>query len=187
MNVLDSYKIDLKNMRTDVSEYQFRLDNAFFEAIDDVLIRKGLVDVNLRVKKTAGAFELTFCIKGNVQIPCDRCLDDMDQAIDSVSTLKVKLGDEYEDNGELIVVPFDEGVLDVSWNLYEFIALEIPIKHVHEPGKCNVAMMSVLKEHEAVASGDDDDTDDEFFAHEGDGEKPIDPRWNELKKILDNN
>ena len=185
MNMLYSYKVDLKNMRTDVSEYQFRLDNAFFEAIDDVLIRKGLVDVNLRVKKTAGAFELTFSIKGNVQIPCDRCLDDMDQAIDTVSTLKVKLGDEYEDDGELIVVPYEEGVLDFSWNLYELIALEIPIKHVHEPGMCNVAMMGVLKQHEAVAS--DEDTDDDVNAQGEDREKPVDPRWNELKKILDNN
>ena len=33
MDVLDSYKIDLKNMRTDVAEYQFALDDAFFGAV----------------------------------------------------------------------------------------------------------------------------------------------------------
>lgn len=188
MNVLDNYKIDLKNMRSDAVEYQYHLDNAFFEAIGDILVQKGSVDVILRVKKTAGAFELTFCIKGMVQIPCDRCLDDMDQSIDSVSVLKVKFGDEYADEGELIVVPYEDGVLDVAWNIYEFIALEIPIKHVHEPGKCNGAMMSVLRQHTAVSFEDEaDDVSSDDIAQNGSKEgKLTDPRWSELKKLLDN-
>lgn len=189
MNMPHNYRIDLKNMRSDAVEYQFHLDNAFFEAIGDVLIQKGSVDVILRVKKTAGAFELTFCIKGVVQIPCDRCLDDMDQSVDSVSVLKVKFGDEYADEGELIVVPYEDGVLDVAWNIYEFIALEIPIKHVHEPGKCNGAMMSVLEQHTAKSFDEEleNDSSEDIACGEPDGsERPTDPRWSELKKILDN-
>ena len=40
-------------------------------------------------------------------------------------------GDEYDDDGEMLTVPITEGTLDVSWLLYEFIALQIPMRHVH--------------------------------------------------------
>lgn len=189
MDVLDRYWIDLKNMRADIAEYQYVLDDAFFNAVEGTLVHNGHVNVALSVKKAIGAFELTFRIEGILQIPCDRCLDVMDQAIDTVSILRVKLGDDYADEGDLVVIPFDEGVLNVAWYMYEFIALEIPIKHVHGPGKCNEAMMSTLKQHLAEMSteNESEDSSGDMEGHVTDSEKPVDPRWNKLKKILDNN
>lgn len=191
MDKLDSYKIDLKNMRSDRDEYQFVLTDAYFEAVQGPEVQKGKVDVNLRVKRTAGAFELIFDIDGLIQIPCDRCLELMEQKIKTQSVLKVKLGMEYADEGDMIIVPEDEGILDVSWLIYEMIALEIPMKHVHEPGLCNGAMMGALA-HMLTDIVDGEQTDEEVSAdnseaEETDEERPVDPRWNELKKILDNN
>ena len=57
MDVLDSYKIDLKNMRTDVAEYQFALDDAFFEAVEGTLVRSGKADADLKIRE---AGELMF-------------------------------------------------------------------------------------------------------------------------------
>ena len=59
------------------------------------------------------------------------------------------------------------------------------MKHVHAPGKCNKDMVNKLSKHLRV-SGDDED---EIDGMEDTDDKPqeIDPRWNELKKILDNN
>ena len=59
------------------------------------------------------------------------------------------------------------------------------MKHVHAPGKCNKDMVSKLSKHLRV-SGDDEE---EFEGMEDivDGPREIDPRWNELRKILDNN
>jgi hypothetical protein len=60
------------------------------------------------------------------------------------------------------------------------------MKHVHAPGKCNKDMVSKLSKHLRVKSDDPDEVDDvEESAIEESPE--IDPRWNELKKILDNN
>lgn len=190
MNTLDSYKVDLKNMRSDRSEYQYCLDKAFFEAINDVLIRDGNVSVNLLVQKVAGSYEFMFRMEGMVRIPCDRCLDEMELPVERVSCVKVKMGDEYADDGDMIVVPYEDGVLNVAHLMYEIIALEIPIKHVHAPGDCNVVMMRVLKEHEAA---DETGTVEENMSvgasrHGADDSgKSVDPRWDELKKILDNN
>ena len=64
----------------------------------------------------------------------------------------------------------NEGILDVAWFIYEFIALNIPIKHVHAPGKCNPAMIEMLQEHSAARSGEEE-------------EETVDPRWAALLKL----
>ena len=143
----------------------------------------------LTVKKTSRAFELSFQTEGIVWVPCDRCLDEMEQPVTSSDKLMVKFGHEYAEEGDnLIVIPEEEGEINVAWFMYEFIALAIPMKHVHAPGKCNKAVTSKLNKH--LRTSGDDDAEESFGAGEDivvedEAEEQIDPRWNELKKILD--
>ena len=88
------------------------------------------------------------------------------------------------------IVPEEDGYINIAWFLYEFIALNIPMKHVHAPGKCNKGMVGKLSKHLRISADDEDDDDIAVELPEGDiseGPQEIDPRWNELKKILDNN
>ena len=78
-----------------------------------------------------------------------------------------------EDSGDAVIVSEEEGLLDIAWLMYELISLSLPMQHVHEDGLCNKEMMTRLAEHSANVHAD--------------GESTADPRWNELKKILDNN
>ena len=177
-------------MHADSCKYEFALDNSFFADIEGPEVQRGKVDVTLVVKKTSRAFELDFQTEGMVWIPCDRCLDDMEQPISSQDLLLVKFGPEYAEEGDnLIVIPEEEGIINVAWFLYEFIALAIPMKHVHAPGKCNKAMSSKLNQHLRVLS--DEESEEDAWENEeeefGETDRPVDPRWNELKKILDNN
>ena len=110
-------------------------------------------------------------MEGSVSIPCDLCLDDMEQPVIAKERLIVRFGEEYSEEDELVTLEEDPGVIDLSWFVYEFIALNIPIKHVHAPGKCNPAMIDVLDAHAANRSGDEDE------------EEAIDPRWMKLKEI----
>ena len=189
----DKYKIDLKGMQADSCKYEFVLDNLFFANIDGPEVQKGKVNVVLVVKKTSRAFELNFQTDGMVWVPCDRCLDDMEQPVSSTDKLLVKFGHEYAEEGDnLIVIPEEEGEINVAWFMYEFIALAIPMKHVHAPGKCNKAMSSKLSKH--LRTTPDDEMDEDSFVSEDsdelandDTETAVDPRWDELKKILDNN
>ena len=168
MEKLDSFKVDLKGMTADTVSYQWHIDDHFFSAIQGPEIQQGQLDASLRVKRTSGAYELTFGFAGTVKVACDRCMELMDQPIEAERTLKVKLGDQFEDDGDMVTVPYEDGTLNVAWNLYEFIALEIPIRHVHLSGECS------------------ENAEFEESTSELETEKPIDPRWNELKKILDN-
>ena len=191
MGKFDKYKVDLKAMQADSCTFEFVLDNAFFANIDGPEVQKGKVNVILTVKRTPGAFELVFLTEGIVLVPCDRCLDEMEVSVTATDKLFVKFGSDYaEENDNMVIVPEEEGAINVAWFIYEFIALTIPMKHVHAPGKCNKGMVNKLNKH--LRTVPDDSGNDEMDSSIEEGiedveEDSIDPRWNELKKILDNN
>ena len=194
MGKFDKYRIDLKGMQADTCEYEFLLDNLFFANIDGPEVQKGKVNVILKVKKMAKAFELDFQTDGIVLVPCDRCLDEMELPVSSTDELFVKFGRDYaEESDNIVVVPEEEGEINLAWFMYEFIALTIPMKHVHAPGKCNKSMMGKLNKHLKTSANEEqeeevfDTTVEEEGIEEVEEQQTADPRWNELKKILDNN
>lgn len=190
MGKFEEYRIDLKGMRTDSCQYDFLLDDEFFADIEGSEVQRGKVRVTLVVKRTSCAYVLNFRTEGEVVAPCDRCLDDMELPISSADELMVKFGAEYaEEDDNLIVVPEVEGAINVAWFMYEFVALAIPMKHVHAPGKCNKEMSGKLSKHLRTTADDDDEmfSDADDMSVGGDRQAPIDPRWNELKKLSDNN
>ena len=171
MSILEPLKIDLKGLDEGLTQFRFSLDDGFFEAVDAQEVRCGKVEATLRVQRLDEVFTLDFHTEGIVTIPCDLCLDDMEQPVMTDNRLMVKFGEESDEDDDWIVVSEDEGVLDTSWFIYEFIALAIPIKHVHAPGKCNVAMTEKLKELSAARSSDVDDV------------AVVDSRWSALKNL----
>ena len=170
MDRLKSFKIGLHGLNEGVNNLSFKLDNGYFEAIEADDIREGLLEVTMQIDRKGSLFEVTYNVEGTVVVPCDICLDDMEQPVAGDNRLVVKFGKEYSEDDDLVTIDEDEGVLDVSWFIYETIVLNIPIKHVHAPGKCNRDMMEALEAHSATRS------DVEI-------EDSIDPRWSELLKI----
>lgn len=150
---------------------EWQLDSQFFQSLEDAQVQNGSLHVSGSIRKAVGFFELLLHTEGTVQVPCDRCLDMMDQPIEANLRLVVKLGPEYQEEDDIITVDENEGVLQTAWFIYESIVLAVPIQHVHQPGECNDAMMRVLEEHSAARSSD------------ADAEETIDPRWDALKKL----
>jgi uncharacterized metal-binding protein YceD (DUF177 family) len=197
----DAYKIPLKELSVGTHTYEFSLDNNFFKNIDGPEVQKGKVNVHLTVKRGGQAFEMNFDIAGVVQVPCDRCLDDMDQEIECTNQLIVKFGKDYdEESDKIIVIPETEGEINLAWFLYEFVALNIPIRHIHPPGKCSKSMTSKLKKHVATSKDDDGEAWEEDstvdFIDDGEeldtlkgetNEKETDPRWDGLKNLIEDN
>ncbi len=168
---LEPFKIDLKGLDEGLTTIKFDLNNEYFEAIDAPEINKGQVGVVLSISRVSDFYELNFIINGVVTVQCDRCLKDMELSINIDSKLVAKFGEEYSEEDDLVTVPENEGILDVAWFIYEFIDLNIPIKHVHAPGKCDPAMMKMLDKHSTTRSSDVDNG------------KDIDPRWSKLEKL----
>ena len=162
MGKFDLYKVELKNLSPGVHEYEYFLENKFFVDIDGDEVQKGKVKVNLTVKRTSMVFDMNFQLEGIVYVPCDRCLDDMELPVSTQNKLVVKFGKEYaEESEEIVIIPEEEGEINLAWFIYEFIALAIPMKHIHAPGKCNKAMSSKLKKHTARRADDEDEFDEE--------------------------
>ena len=191
MGKFDIYKVDLKNLSPGVHEFEYILENKFFVDIDGDEVQKGKVKVNLTVKRSSMVFDMNFQLEGVVYVPCDRCLDDMDLPISAKNKLIVKFGKEYaEESDEIVIIPEAEGEINLAWFIYEFIALTIPMKHVHAPGKCNKTMSSKLKKHTARRADDEDEFDeeaaDDIVVDDDAADMPSDPRWDALKGLVEN-
>ena len=169
---LERFKIDLKGLTAEVTTLEWDLDNGFFAALDETEVEGGALHVSLSIRKASGFFELQFHTVGTVDITCDRCLDQMEQPIETDNSLVVKFGSTNSEDDDTVTVDENEGILETSWFIYEFIALAIPIQHVHAPGKCNPAMTKALEELSADRSGDEESS------------QTVDPRWEKLKDLL---
>ena len=168
---LECLKVDLKGLKDDDTSLVFDLDDTYFGALDQAEVKKGSLHVSVSIRKASGFYEILIHEAGTVIIPCDRCLDDMEQPVDTDSRLTVRLGSKDSEDGDTIVVDENEGILDLTWIIYESVALAIPIRHVHAPGKCNTAMTEVLEELSADRSSDEE------------SDQAIDPRWEKLKRL----
>lgn len=190
MSKFELYNINLKDMSGDSQSFEFILDDEYFKKIDSPEVQRGHLTAKVKVVKKLTAFELEFLIEGTIVVPCNRCLDDMEQVISYKEKLKVKFGDKFDEIDEIVIIPEVEGAINVAWFLYEFIVLNIPIKHVHPHGECNKTMVSKLRKHITRHKDADDDLhmdfedeDDDFISEE----IPTDPRWDGLQNILENN
>lgn len=167
MSSLESLNIDLKGLKEGGSVLSFHLGDDYFRAIGGSEVKTGAVDLTLAIHRTVDFFELDFHTEGTVNVTCDICLDDMEQPVEADNRLTAKFGDEYAEEDDLVTVRKDDGVLDVSWFVHEFIALAVPIKHAHAAGECNPEMIQAV----------------EIYSAERSGETAVDPRWAALEKL----
>lgn len=181
MRYFSKYDIAFKGLKEGIHQYIFEIDDKFFEQFENSLVEKGAVEANIELTKQSTLLILDMKVEGQVELQCDRCLEDYQQNVTNANKMYVKFGNEEEDQSDdIIVVPFDEHELNIAQYIYELIILGLPIQHVHpydEDGNstCDPEMLNKLNEYlvEEV-----EDSEDE--------EEQIDERWSELKKLLDN-
>jgi len=183
-DMLKQFQIDLKNLSPSITyKYDYRLDDHFFKSVDGPEVRKGKVNVTIAVVRVSSTFEVDIQIDGVITVLCDRCLEDFEMPIETTNRLIVTFGETYaETSDERIIISEEEGFINIAWYLYEFIALVIPIKHVHEPGGCNAEMVSKLRELCVDEMREDDEVTDSDHSHQ-----TTDPRWDALRHLIEDN
>lgn len=168
---LGQFDISLDSLRAENQPLMFDLDDSFFALFDDAEIRKGALKVAIDVQNLTKSASLHIKIDGEITIPCDRCLDDMQQSIEVDDVLTIKLGDQPDEDDESITVTDELQIVNMAWPLYEYIALAIPIMHTHAEGECNAEMMAHFEAH---------------TIDENTKKNEPDPRWDALKNISKN-
>jgi len=153
----------------------FEIDKKFFEQFEESEVKEGSLIANVEIDKRSTHLDMIIRISGSVRISCDRCLEPFQQSIQSENRLLVKFGKSIDDiDPDIISVPADEHEMDLQQHIYEFIMLALPIKRVHPADKngnsaCDPVMLKKLEE---------------LIIEE---EKVNDPRWDELKKLMNDN
>jgi len=184
MSKFSSYKLFLKDLTQSSQVFDFELDDEFFKKINSPEVERGNVKATVAARQKSQNFELKISLNGYVTIPCDRCLDDMRQPINYEETLTVQFGEEFSEDGDVLIVPQSDGFINLAWFFYEMILVNIPIKHIHPPGECNKTMQQKLKKFSVGSADENDENDDlEEDDFDIDDENEIDPRWEKLKEI----
>jgi len=169
------YTIPLSGLKEGRHTIDFEIDNKFFEHIEESEVKEGSLIANIVMDKRSSHLDLAIGISGNVRVCCDRCLEMFFHPVVCENRLLVKFGKTVEDiDPDILYLPIGENELDLQQHIYEFILLALPIKRVHpnnEDGEstCDPEMLKKL---------------DELIIEE---DPEADPRWNELKKLMNNN
>ncbi|MEI6138974.1 MAG: DUF177 domain-containing protein [Mariniphaga sp.] len=177
MNYLSQYTIPFSGLKEGKHLFDFTADQRFFAAFEESEIKIGNVNFQVELEKRTTYLRLVFVHDGEVELICDRCLDTYSQSINGRNVMLVKFSETESDDGdEVIYIHPGKHQVDVSKLIYEFIVLSIPIRRVHPEDQdgnslCDPEMLEKLEEHITL-----DESENE----------PMDPRWNDLKKIIGN-
>ena len=167
--------IPLSGLKEGRQLFDFDIENKFFEQFEESEIKEGSLHSSIEMDKRSSHINIVFTITGWVRISCDRCLEMFSQPIECKNRLIIKMGKNWnEDDPDVITIPADEQELDISQYLYEFIHLALPIKRIHPDAEdgtcsCNPDMLNRIGGYINYADNKND------------------PRWDELKKLINNN
>ena len=170
-----SCTIQLSGLKEGHHTIDFEIDKAFFDQFEESEVKEGSLIANIEMDKRTTHLDLKIGIYGSVRVSCDRCLEMFSQPVTSENRLLIKFGKSLEDfDPDILSVPVDEHELDLQQQIYEFIMLALPIKRVHPADKkgqstCDPVMLKKLEE---------------LVIEE---EKDNDPRWDELRKLINDN
>lgn len=177
MNWLSQYSIQFSGLSEGMHLFDFSVDKRFFAEFEESEIEEGSVHIQIEMEKRSTYLRLNFLISGEVELICDRCLENYMQPVESHYPMLVKFSDtETDDNDEVIYLNSGDHQLNVAKLIYEFIVLSIPIRHVHpedEEGNslCDPEMLKKIDEYRVTGTDDND---------------VVDPRWNDLRQIIGN-
>lgn len=178
LNILENltkYTIPFKGLKDGLHEFKFDVDPEFFKFFQTEDVYQGEGTVNVAFEKKTLVTSLRFELKGKLTVACDRCLEELILDVEGENFLYLKFGEEHEDLAEdVIVLAESENEINVAQYIYELFTLSLPLSFIHpddEEGNstCNEEMIQKLND---LSVNEED---------------KIDPRWNDLRKLIDNN
>ncbi|MCB0706320.1 MAG: DUF177 domain-containing protein [Saprospiraceae bacterium] len=172
MDPLISYSLPISGLRDGLHQFDFQIDDKFFETFEASAIQRGDLKVHLEFDKHPSFYALDFQIEGTVWKECDRCLEPFDLPLYAENSLKVKFDEVEREEADVVYITRERKKLNVARFIYEFIHLAIPMSTTHDMA--------------------DQDCDPDFLgfltpeAQEAEPEKQEKPSvWDALKKLKD--
>lgn len=166
MSQKDDMIIRFSGLKTGVYNYGFDLADEFFEEYENDEIAGGKVKIDVVMERMEHMLMFTFRLNGEVTTFCDRCLGKMNVPVDGEEHLCVRFSDtETADDENVVILPENAFEMDLAQWLYEYVAVRIPMQHIHPDGDCDPEVTKFIVDEEQK------------------NEDEIDPRWEALKKL----
>ena len=175
MKALKTYTIPFVGLKLGKHQFDYHIDNTFFQCFEYDEFNDVNIDLHLNLEKKSTLLELNFMAEGTVNVNCDITNEPFGLHIKDEFDLVVKFGSEFNnENDEILILPHGEYEINVAQYIYELIILAIPAKKVH-PGVEDGTLKSDILDrlNELNPNTEKEKTDED-----------IDPRWNNLKKLL---
>lgn len=174
---LKEFDISFTGLKQGKHEFEFALDDTFFDWFDYSEFRDVAITVKALLVKNTTTMELSLTSKGSVQVDCDLSSEPFSMQVEGALELLIKFGETYNDeDDELLILPHGEFKFNIAQYIYEMVVLGAPQKRVHPDvasGKLKSAALARLEELSPKAPLEEKPTKE-------DG----DPRWDALKKLL---
>ncbi|MBL0072733.1 MAG: DUF177 domain-containing protein [Bacteroidetes bacterium] len=173
MDRLNKYSIPFAGLAKGSHQYEFDIDDKFFESFENSVIKKARVHIDLDFNKSETVLTLTFRMVGSLHMNCDRCLEDFDMPVDTTVVMLVKFGEPgVGETDDIIVISHSDSHLNIAQHIYDYLSLQVPMRVVHpddESGNptCDPEFIAKLNE----------------IKEESPEDGPVDPRWEALKKL----
>ena len=78
----NKYNIEFKGLKEGLHEYEYKVDDKFFEHFNESLVKNGDITVKAKLEKRSAFLKLHFTISGCLEPICDRCLDEYQQDVE---------------------------------------------------------------------------------------------------------
>jgi uncharacterized metal-binding protein YceD (DUF177 family) len=177
---LSKYNIDIYGLEDKQYAYEMESGDAFFEELEQDLIKHGGVKTHLELNKSSTMLQLHFHIAGTVELECDRSLEMFEEPVLVDERIILKFGDHNEElTDEIEIISRNTNRINVAKYIFEFIVLSLPVKKIHPDLREDDEEDAGDEEFVLVYSSETRNSDDD----EEKGEEATDPRWEALKKL----
>jgi len=176
LKALKQFSIPFTGLKIGKHQFDFEIDNNFFDAFEYSLVKKGDLKAEVELDKQETMLILQFRIDGTIVLDCDKCLAAFNSPLSIRERQIVKFAEDelQSDDLEIIVLHKKETEIDISGLIYEFITVAVPyVKFCEENGdgqQCDQEMIARLESLSTGAQNEEEETDE-------------DPRWDALKKL----
>ncbi|RYD69829.1 MAG: DUF177 domain-containing protein [Sphingobacteriales bacterium] len=174
MKPIKQFSIPFTGLKIGKHQFDFEVDNNFFDAFEYSLIKKGILKVEVELDKQETMILLNFKISGTVELNCDTCLSDFTAPLEIQERQIVKFTEDdlESDDPEIIMLNKKESAVDVSSLIYEYINVSVPyIVNCGKTGQTAQCDMEMIAKLESFAIENKKENND------------ADPRWEALKNL----
>ena len=180
MDIKRQFVVEIYGLKEGNFEYDFDIDNAFFQSFKESLIEIGSLKCHLILTKSERLITVDININGIVKLICDRSLDTFDHRVNVAEKILFKYGEEEEElENNIYSITSSTQRLDLGQVIFDLISVFIPIRKLH-PRYSEEDMDSddgyYYSSTEIVESNDQSSKSEE---------DSVDPRWDALKQLKD--